>query len=164
MVGTDAQTPVRASTRLSHWSIGLGALAAAATSPQHRRLLREMQAYVRALPAVLADPLPQVLAAQTPARADLALPSDDVRRLADAAALFERRSPLGLCLRRSLVRYHYLRRAGLPVAIHFGARFKGGVADRDVSGHAWITLDGAPYHEDGENYRGFTVMLRHPAA
>ena len=34
--------------------------------------------------------------------------------------------------------------------------------DRDLAGHAWVTLNGRPYYEDGENYRGFTVMLQHP--
>ena len=67
-----------------------------------------------------------------------------------------------MCLRRSLVRYHFLRRAGLPLVLNFGTRFKGGVADREITGHAWVTLDGKPYFEDGENYRGFTVMLKHP--
>jgi hypothetical protein len=62
-----------------------------------------------------------------------------------------------------MVRYHYLRRAGLPLTISFGARFTGGHADRDVTGHAWVELDGKPFHEDGENYRGFTVMLVHPS-
>jgi hypothetical protein len=114
------------------------------------------------MPAALAGPLPQALAAQTPAAADLALPAADVRLLADASALFERRSPLGVCLRRSLVRYHFLRRAGIPLVINFGARFMGGVADRQVTGHAWVTLDGQPYFEGGENYQGFTVMLKYP--
>src|SRR5215831_7727782 len=137
-VAANRSTRGAARPRLSHWALGLRVLAAAATSAEQRRLLREMRAYVRALPAMLADPLPKVLATQTPERADLELPAGDVRRLADAAALLERRSPLGLCLRRSLVRYHYLRRAGLPVTINFGARFKQGAADRDVTGNAWI--------------------------
>jgi hypothetical protein len=114
------------------------------------------------MPAALAGPLPTALAAQTLAGTDLSMPPDTVRLLADAAALFERRSPLGLCLRRSLLRYHFLRRAGLPLVLNFGARFKAGVADRQVSGHAWVTLDGEPYYEDGDNYQGFTVMLRYP--
>jgi hypothetical protein len=133
-----------------------------AASPSRRQLWAEMRAYVRHMPAALANPLPQVLAAQTPATADLGRPAAEVRLLADAAALFERRSPLGVCLRRSLVRYHFLRRAGIPLTINFGARFKGGVADREVTGHAWVTLDGTPYFEDGENYHGFTVMLKYP--
>jgi hypothetical protein len=121
-----------------------------------------MRAYVRGLPRALEGPLPEALRALTPAGADLAVPEGVVRVLADTAALVERGSPLGLCLRRSLVRYHFLRRAGVPVAVQFGARFRGGQADRDVTGHAWVTLNGEPFFEAGENYRGFAVMLTHP--
>jgi hypothetical protein len=149
-------------TRARNTLTGLAALLALA-DPAQRRVWREMRAYVRDLPALLAAPLPAVVASQTPAAADLPLSAPAVRRLADAAALFERRSPLGLCLRRSLVRYHYLRRAGVPLTLNFGARFKGGAADRDVTGHAWVTLDGQPYYEDGENYQGFVTMLIFPS-
>jgi hypothetical protein len=86
-----------------------------------------------------------------------------IRNLADLAALLDRRSPLGLCLRRSLTRYYFLRRAGVPVAVQFGAKFSGGQPDRNVNGHAWLTLNGAPYFEDDENWRGFTVMFGFPA-
>jgi hypothetical protein len=142
-------------TRLRHGLTGLLALLSLA-DPRRRALWAEMRAYVRGLPAVLA--------AHTPAAADLPLPPPAVRRLADAAALFERGSPLGLCLRRSLVRYHFLRRAGVPLVVNFGVRFKHNEPERDLTGHAWVTLDGRPYYEDGENYRGFTVMLQHPEA
>jgi hypothetical protein len=131
--------------------------------PARRRLWGEMRAFLRRLPAALAAPLPTALAAQTPAAADLSESHDTLRRLADSAALLDRRSPLGLCLRRSMVRYHFLRRAGLPLTISFGARFTGGQADRAVTGHAWVTHNGQPYYEDGENYQGFTVMLAHPS-
>jgi hypothetical protein len=157
----EAVSPI---SRLRNLLVGLWALAVLAPSASRRRLWGELRAYERRLPEVLMAPLPEVLVAQTPAKSDLDLPVDDVRRLADAAALFERHSPLGLCLRRSMARYQFLRRAGLPVVINFGARFKAGQADRQVTGHAWVTLDGQPYHEDGENYQGFTVMLRYPQA
>jgi hypothetical protein len=151
-------------TRLRHWTLGLRALLALALAGSARRgLWAEMRRYSRALPAALAGPLPQAVAAQTPTAPDLALPPAAVRELADAAALFERGTPLGLCLRRSMLRYHFLRRAGVPLVLNFGARFMGGQADREITGHAWVTLDGQPYHEDGENYQGFTVMLRFPA-
>jgi len=76
--------------------------------------------------------------------------------------LLDRRSPLGLCLRRSLVRYHYLRRAGLPVDLKFGAKFVAGKPDREVTGHAWLTLNDHPYVEADENWKGFVVMLSFP--
>ena len=161
-VAANYQLQITNHPRLTNWLVGLSALASVAPSSSRRRLFGEMRAYVRGLPAALAGPLPTALAAQTPVEADLALPAAEVRRLADAAALFERRSPLGLCLRRSLVRYYFLRRAGVPLVLNFGARFQGGVADRAITGHAWVTLNGEPYCEDGENYRGFTVMLIYP--
>jgi Transglutaminase-like superfamily len=154
--------PLADHPRLRHWLLGVTALFAIAPSASRRQLWAEMRGYARGMPAALAGPLPKALAAQTPAGTDLAMPPDTVRLLADAAALFERRSPLGVCLRRSLLRYHFLRRAGLPLVLNFGARFKAGVADRQVTGHAWVTLDGEPYYEDGDNYQGFTVMLRYP--
>jgi len=148
-------------TRLRH--AGLGGLALGVSLvPDRRRLFATMRRYVRDLPQALAGPLPAALAAQTPAQTGLALPPGQVRLLADAAALFERRSPLGLCLRRSLVRYHFMRQAGVPLVLNFGARFVAGAPDRDITGHAWVTLDGAPYFEDGENYKGFVVMLKYP--
>jgi hypothetical protein len=159
---TNYELPITARPRFRNWLLGLSALVSLAPSRARRQLWAEMRAYERGLPQALAGPLPQALASQTPARVDLALPAAQVRLLADAAALFERRSPLGLCLRRSLARYHFLRRAGVPLVINFGARFKAGVADRQVTGHAWVTLDDRPYYEDGENYQGFTVMLRCP--
>jgi hypothetical protein len=147
--------------RARNWWAGLAALPALAR-PGNRLLWAEMRGYVRDLPAALSEPLPEALRRQTPSAADLRLRPESVRRLADAAALVERDSPLGLCLRRSLVRYHYLRRAGLPLTLNFGARFTGGQADRDVTGHAWVTLDGQPYFEDGDNYRGFAVVITFP--
>ena len=106
--------------------------------------------------------MPQALATLTPIFPDLVVPNSTLRLLADAAALFERRSPLGLCLRRSLVRYHFMRRVGIPLTLNFGARFKVGQPDREVTGHAWVTLNGQPYFEESENYQGFTVMFQYP--
>jgi Transglutaminase-like superfamily len=151
----------RVSKRLGNWVAGAATLIML-VDPARRRLWAEMRAYAAALPRALDGPLPAAMAAQTPAAIDLTLPAPTVRKLADTAALLERRSPLGLCLRRSLLRYHFLRRAGVPLAVSFGARFRGTTADRDVTGHAWVTLDGRPYYEDGENYQGFTVMLQYP--
>jgi hypothetical protein len=148
--------------RLSNLWLGLRALPALLFDPGQRQLLREMRDFCRRLPATLSAPLPQVLADLTPQSADLSFPADTVRVLADFAALLDRRSPLGVCLRRSLTRYHYLRRAGLPVAVQFGARFSSGKPDREIAGHAWLTLDGQPYFEYTENYRGFTVMYAYP--
>jgi hypothetical protein len=160
--------------RIRHLWLALSALPALLFDAHQRRLLDEMRAFARRLPRALDAPLPEALVVLTPPAgfptsdlrrptSDLQLPSSTLLRLADLAALLDRRSPLGLCLRRSLVRYHFLRRAGLPLVLNFGARFKNGQPDREITGHAWVTLDGQAYFEDGENYRGFTVMLKHPS-
>lgn len=160
--------------RLRHLWLALRALPMLIVSPQRRALFREMQTFIRALPAALKAPLLEALARLTPARghaasdlgADFArgdfAGADSIRDLADLTALLDRRSSLGLCLRRSLVRFHYLRRAGLPVNLKFGAKFVAGKPDREITGHAWLTLDDAPYHEADENWKGFVVMLSYP--
>lgn len=164
-------------TRLQHLWLALTCLPGLLVNGRHRRLLADMRALCRQLPAILQAPLPKALAilnpptTQPPDYQTTRLPDHQTtrlldypttRRLADLAALLERRSPLGLCLRRSLVRYHFLRRLGMPVVINFGAKFVGGEADRDITGHAWLTLHGRPYHELDENWRGFTVMFTWP--
>lgn len=154
-------------TRWRHWATGLAALVLV-LAPRRRALWQEMRVFVRHVPKVLEAPLPQALATLTPTFPDLVVPNTTLRLLADAAALFERRSPLGLCLRRSLVRYHFLRRVGIPLTLNFGARFNPSTSlrvdqpDREVTGHAWVTLNGQPYFEESENYRGFTVMFQYP--
>jgi hypothetical protein len=149
--------------RLRHLGLALSALPALTFDARQRRIFAEMRAFSRRLPATLAPPLTWALENLTPRSPDLQLPPAALRRLADLAALLDRRSPLGLCLRRSLVRYHFLRRAGLPLVLNFGARFEDGAPDREVTGHAWTTLNGEAYFEDGDDYHGFTVMLRYPA-
>lgn len=120
----------------------------------------EMWRLERSLPAQMTQtPLPDLMARLTPTIEDLSLAPLTVCEMADAVAALDVRSSLGICLRRSLVRYYFLRRAGLPVRIRFGARFQ---ETRDVAGHAWLTLDDQPYHEDSDNYLGFAVMYSYP--
>ena len=157
-------------TRLRHLLLVLTVLPSLLLDSRQRRTFAEMRVFLSHLPEVLAGALPDALAAITPT--PLASSFSDgsgtscegiLRRLADLAALLDRRSPLGLCLRRSLVRYHFLRREGIPLVVQFGARFKDGRPDREVVGHAWLTLEGKPYFEDHENFQGFNVMLRYPS-
>ncbi len=134
--------------------------------PADRRRLAELRAFCRGLPARLREPLPEAMRQITPAP-PLARPvphaEDRLRDLADLAAILERGSPLGLCLRRSLTRYHVLAAAGLPLTVHFGAKLQPGEQGRDLTGHAWLTLDDRPYHEADEHWRGFTSVYRWPA-
>ena len=155
--------------RLRHLFLALTMAPGVLRDRDQRALLAEMRAFCRALPQALDRPLHDSLTrlfadrAASPAVRD----PDTIRRLADLAAVLERRSPLGLCLRRSLVRAYFLRRAGVPVAVHFGAKFAPGrpgraAASRAVAGHAWLTLEGRPYYEAAEDWRGFTVLFSYP--
>ena len=153
-------------TRRHHIGLALTALPGLLVSPTQRRLLAEMRQFSRTLPQVMAQPLPQAQAQLTPGvQTSEVLETSEVyrrRHLADFAALLDRRSPLGLCLRRSLIRYHFLRRANVPLSLYFGAKFVEGQADRKITGHAWTVLAGQPYHEAAADWQGFTVMLRWP--
>jgi hypothetical protein len=65
------------------------------------------------------------------------------------------------CLRRGIVLYHLLRRAGRPIALHIGVRKN----ERGVlQAHAWLVKDGAPYLEPGEeSHQAFQVIATFPA-
>lgn len=94
-------------------------------STRHRAWLCEMRHFDRTLVQETRRPLPQAMDTLTPA--DIGDPPEQdkqglIRRLSDIAIMANGDSGLGLCLRRSLIRYHYLRRVGLPVTINFGAK------------------------------------------
>ena len=151
-------------TRLQHLQLALSCLPTLASSPQQRALLAEMRKFCRQLPTVLSQPIPQAMSVLTPNDGEQRpLPPEPItRNLSDLASLLERRSPLGLCLRRSLVRYHYLRQLDVPVAVQFGAKFVGRQQQKDITGHAWLVLNGRPYYEAEENWRDFTVIFTWP--
>ena len=137
-------------------------LMALPSGPQ-RKLLRQMVAFGRALPDKFNQPLPEMMAQLTPDPLPQPLASpNQVRRLSDAVAAWQLKSPLGICLRRSLIRYHFLRQAGQPVQIVFGARIKSQTEGGGVGGHAWITLNGQPYHENPQDYANFAQMYVYP--
>jgi hypothetical protein len=149
---------------------GLGHLISAAKalpSAATRNVVREAWRIERALPQWLArEPLPQLMQhLDEEARVPSALvDAPTLRRLADAAVALDHNSPLGLCLRRALVRYVLLRRAGVKVVVHFGARKETSVERSRIAGHAWLTLDSLPYAEEQENYQGFAVVYSYPAS
>lgn len=121
-----------------------------------------MVRFGRTLPGKFDRPLPDLMAELTPAPTPVGHPPDAVRGLADAVAAWQFRSPLGICLRRSLLRYYFLREAGLPVTIVFGARLKNSTEGSGIGGHAWLTLNGIPYYENPVDYRGFAEMYVYP--
>jgi hypothetical protein len=148
--------------RLEHLWLAWVTLPKLLFNTRQRTLFHEMRSFTRKLPLTLKTPLPEALHAITPQPNARHTSERDVRNLADVAALLDRDSPLGLCLRRSLTRYHFLRQIDVPVVLHFGAKVVNGKPDRDIRGHAWLTLQGAPYFESGENWQDFVVMLSYP--
>ncbi len=125
-------------------------------------LVWQMWAFSRYLPRRFEQPLPEMMAQLTPAPADSSLSETRLRRLADAVAAWHFFSPLGICLRRSLLRYYFLRQAGYPVNIVFGARIKTNAEGGGLGGHAWLTFNGQPYHEHPQDYCDFTPMFIYP--
>jgi hypothetical protein len=85
-----------------------------------------------------------------------------VRNLADFAVYLRRQPALGLCVQRSLTRYYFLRRAGLQAQVHFGVQSVRGSDAGRIVGHAWLTLEGETYWEDGGQPHHFTNMLTFP--
>jgi hypothetical protein len=133
-------------------------LAAALADGRQRACVTEALALARELPGRLEQPLPVALRDLTPPAEPQALPHDAIRQIVDALTALGAGRPLGICLRRSLLRYYFLRRAGLPLVIHFGARRLGG----DIAGHAWLTLAGQPYYEKPEHVLLHTLMWSYP--
>jgi hypothetical protein len=145
------------------------ALLATLPNSSQRKLLWQIISLSYALPQRFDDPLPAMMARLTPDCPYLLQPSSqltetEVRRLADAVAAGHFWSPLGICLRRSLLRYHFLRALGLPVSIVFGARLKARQEGGGLGGHAWLTLAGQPYYETPGDYEGFVEMYVYPEA
>jgi hypothetical protein len=126
-------------------------------------MLREMMAFVRRIPAYMKQPLPAAMIAMTPKRSAPRPRLDEqaLRELADLAAVLERDSVPGICLKRSLVRYHYLSQIGVPLEVVFGARFVEGAKKKDVTGHAWLEQAGKVYWESAENVTPFTPIYRY---
>jgi hypothetical protein len=154
-------------TRLRHGRLTFTALPGLLTQAQQRDLLAEMRRFSRRLPQTMQESLPEAMQHLTPDTSTaVTRDPDTIRRLADLTALLDRRSPLGLCLRRSLLRYHFLRQAGVPVEVVFGAKFANGGrhADSAITGHAWTMLHGTPYHEVTADYEGFTPMFTWPSS
>jgi Transglutaminase-like superfamily len=67
-----------------------------------------------------------------------------------------RRGRLDNCLERSLVAYRYLSRAGARPELVVGVARK--EDDGGVRGHAWIRVDGRPFHEPARSLDGFEEM------
>src|SRR5207237_10029284 len=94
-------------------------------SAQPRSVVLEAWRLERRLPRLFENhPLPELmqLLDREAAAGALHASGGAIVCYADAVSMLDYRSPLGVCLRRSLVRYVLLRRAAVPVAVHFGAK------------------------------------------
>ncbi|BFU96163.1 MAG: conserved protein of unknown function [Nitrospira sp.] len=65
----------------------------------------------------------------------------------------------GNCFPRALAGYWFARRSGYPVRFHCGVRKEGSRLD----GHAWLTLDGEPFHETSRQWREYVVTFSYPS-
>lgn len=84
------------------------------------------------------------------ARASLAPAHEEIEyTVALAAALYPGRA---LCLERSLVLYHYLRRAGLPIRLRLG------VQAYPFAAHAWVEYAGKVLNDVPEHVAHFTPV------
>ncbi len=61
------------------------------------------------------------------------------------------------CMKRSLILFHFLRKAGQEARIVFGVVKEGG----RLEGHAWVTVNGEPFAEEGPVDR-YTVTYAYP--
>lgn len=59
------------------------------------------------------------------------------------------------CLKRSLVLYHFLRRAGVDVEIDLGIAKN----DTELIGHSWLTYNGLPYLESEVVIKNYQPMF-----
>ncbi|MEP7198226.1 MAG: lasso peptide biosynthesis B2 protein [Chloroflexota bacterium] len=134
-------------------------------SPSSRAIMREAWRIERALPQWFASqPLPDLMRRlDDEANAQhINVDAATITRLVDAAVMLDHLSPLGICLRRSLVRYVMLRRANVPVSVRFGAKQNTTNGQHKIAGHAWLTLDGQPYAEKPEDYHDFAPIYTYP--
>ena len=57
------------------------------------------------------------------------------------------------CLKRSLLLYHFLKRAGVNVEMNFGIR-----KEKELIGHSWLTYQGRLYLDDEKSTRDFEII------
>ena len=86
---------------------------------------------------------------------------DKIERVADYIDRLLRvypENPKGNCLPRALTLYSFARRYGFPVQFRCGVR----KVEEHLDGHAWVTLDDAPFLEPTNHCRQFSVTLSFP--
>jgi len=81
-------------------------------------------------------------------------------RIVDALLRRTPRQGPGHCMERSLTLLHLFRRAGYPTALHFGVRREG----EGITGHAWLSLHGAPLAEPTDPHAAYAVTYTYDPA
>lgn len=108
---------------------------------------RALELRIRLLRRIPSVPLPRILQELTPTHLPpIVLTASEIWRVVRIVEAFYRRTRFlpDTCLYRALTRYALLRRSGHP------AKFVMGMDPRvreDLTAHAWVELDGAPYQE-----------------
>jgi hypothetical protein len=118
-------------------------------------LVARMGAWSLVLPALKhLLPLPRVV--RLMARGSAGARSRDRERLVEriAGRIYRGRKP-GTCLERSLLAYRYLSDANAEPQLVIGVRRD----ERDVLGHAWVLVDGAPVYEASETLSMFLPVV-----
>ncbi|OGL41328.1 MAG: hypothetical protein A2043_05115 [Candidatus Schekmanbacteria bacterium GWA2_38_9] len=105
--------------------------------------------------------LPKLMKILTPQKKKDNFSEEEIDRIVDATTLvlygrFSIFRPT--CLKRSLVLYYLLNKAGLKVVMNFGVKKNN---DR-LDGHGWLTLGGKPYLETYDPHDSFTVTYSYP--
>jgi hypothetical protein len=62
------------------------------------------------------------------------------------------------CMKQSLVLFHFLRKWGAPVTIHFGVTKQ----HKALEGHCWVELAGQPLGERNDPRRAFVTIYTFP--
>lgn len=65
------------------------------------------------------------------------------------------------CLTRGVTHYFFLRRAGLPVSLFFGAATQNGKLVQ-ANGHCWLVKDGEPFLENSDPREKFLTIYKLP--
>jgi hypothetical protein len=117
--------------------------------------------FAAAVPFLVRLKIARVAAILEPGQEPHAVDPDLVRKiLAYVETVVQRGSPLigPGCLTRGLMRYYFLRRAGLDVSLHFGMGHVGN--GKEFVGHCWLVREGEPYLEK-EDPRPLYVEMYH---
>ena len=89
--------------------------------------------------------------------------SDQIIRCVETALTVANPLVRSRCLIRAVTLYYFLRRAGMDLALCFGAASKEGrLVER--AGHCWLTKDGEPFLEERDPRVGFVPIYWLPGS